>query len=253
MSESFDNDLNDCEPPTATEVARRCLCLAAFIMRGQIEAAIADNRDVAEARQFAKRLAGFIDEVDMSEWFSPRESQLMTSALGEWKRQQQINATWRCEALTCLLWSLSKLEIPPYDKLAELDALAETVPLLRPIDEVREFLAWATLRESWEISDARDLAESWHWRARTHALSIGHYGDPPDPKFDEYAQKAAARMAEDHDMNLIDGDYPAFGVAYREVDDDQFSTLMSIAQERHYALNWLCWGAISWDDVETNT
>lgn len=253
MSDSFDDGLDDHAPPTATEIAQRCLCLAAFILRGQIEGAIADNRDVGEARQSAEQLALFIDEVGMTGWFSPYESKLMTTPLGEWKPQQQINATWRCEALTCLLWSLSRLEIPPYDTLVELDALAEAVPLLLPIDEVHGFLARALRRDSWEIGDARDIAESWHWRARTHGLSIGNYGNAPDPIYDEYARQSAAGMAEDNGLSLIDGDYPAFGVAYREVDNDQFSTLMSIAKERHRALNWLHYGAISWDDVETNT
>jgi hypothetical protein len=38
----------------------------------------------------------------------------------------------------------------------------------------------------------------------------------------------------------MEQDFPAKGKAYRDLTDDEFSLVMSIAMERHRALNWLC-------------
>jgi hypothetical protein len=48
------------------------------------------------------------------------------------------------------------------------------------------------------------------------------------------------------------GDLPAFGRAYRQLDADERALALSIAAERHYALEWLC-GTSAWDEVRTDT
>ena len=47
-----------------------------------------------------------------------------------------------------------------------------------------------------------------------------------------------------HDRGLLPlpvrGDFPAFGGGYRELSPEQHAEALSIAYERHRALNWLC-------------
>ncbi len=45
------------------------------------------------------------------------------------------------------------------------------------------------------------------------------------------------------------------GKAYRDLDDDEWSTVSSIAMERHFALNWLSGYAPNnnWDETPTET
>ena len=51
----------------------------------------------------------------------------------------------------------------------------------------------------------------------------------------------------------IDGDYPAFGKAYRDLDEIEYSTATSITTERHFALNWVCGYSDDWDKTPTDT
>jgi hypothetical protein len=51
----------------------------------------------------------------------------------------------------------------------------------------------------------------------------------------------SSKAAEAGDFEApIDGDFPAFGKPYRDLTEAEFSVAMSIALERHRALNWLC-------------
>ena len=53
----------------------------------------------------------------------------------------------------------------------------------------------------------------------------------------------------------VDGDFPAHAKAYRDLSDLERSQMMSIAMERHRALNWLCGFAPEnrWDETPTDT
>ena len=60
-----------------------------------------------------------------------------------------------------------------------------------------------------------------------------------------------------HDRGLLPrpvrGDFPAFGTGYRELEPDQYAEALSIAYERHRALNWLCGYGKSWHETPTDT
>ena len=49
------------------------------------------------------------------------------------------------------------------------------------------------------------------------------------------------------------GDFRAFGKVYRHLTPEQHSEAMSIALERHHALNWLCGVGETWEEVTTDT
>ncbi len=55
--------------------------------------------------------------------------------------------------------------------------------------------------------------------------------------------------------DILDGDGNVNGTAYRQLDQDAWSTIASISIERHYALNWLAGYATDndWDATPTDT
>ena len=79
------------------------------------------------------------------------------------------------------------------------------------------------------------------------------YEIPPGTDFEEILLKAAQRGKEDGLFEPIGNDFPAFGKPYRDLDEQQWNEMRSIAYERLYGLNWLCGYAEDWDDVTCDT
>jgi hypothetical protein len=151
-----------------------------------------------------------------------------------------IDAAWLAEPAFCLLWSLGGVgELPPYDRQADPRAMNHL------LEESAEVLAKsATLRLSGELMRQRELAELWHWRARTRQLQESGQKLPPLPgsmKLADVIEKTADRAAKDGVFPApLGNDFPAFGKPYRELTPAQFSRATSIARERQRAFNWVC-------------
>ena len=64
-------------------------------------------------------------------------------------------------------------------------------------------------------------------------------------------QSAARAHAEGSLPAPIDGDFPAYGKAYRELADDEYAEATAIATERLRAFNWLAGSSSDWDSVAT--
>jgi hypothetical protein len=169
-------------------------------------------------------------------------------------RQKLINVSWLMESAECLLWSLGLVDdLPPYDAQANPDHLKRV-----PSSSVQELLRNAKLRPSGEISEARDVAELWHWRSRTRQIQeSGKSVELPDGlTLSKVVQMSAERAASDGLFEVpLGGDFPAFGRPYRDISVDEWSQATSIAMERHKAFNWLCGYAPGnrWDDTPTDT
>jgi len=171
------------------------------------------------------------------------------------EKQQIIDASWLADSAMCLIWALGyTTEIPPYDQ----EANPEYLNLL-PREPIESLVRSATLRPKEEISHARELAELWHWRARTRELQ--ETGKLPGElaggqTIEEIIQATAEAAAANGDIpEVIGNDFPAFGKPYRGVSSEAWLRLRSIAQERHRALNWLCGYAPDnqWDETPTDT
>lgn len=246
--------------PSAFEVAWRALCLREIWVRGFLEYPFVCGVDGSRIpippgmnepvheRNASLKAAGIWDRLSSS------EESLMRKAVGQWSPQDCTNAAWRAEALGVLVWALGLADsIGPYDSGKPKVATVEALPSDRPVGE---FITGSHLREGSEISKARDAAELWHWRARTSALqkSPERIGQLPRGYTLERIIKEAAKQAERHHLlRRIRDDFPAFGGPYRNATSEQLILLTSIAQERHYALNWLCGYADNWDKVPTDT
>jgi hypothetical protein len=173
------------------------------------------------------------------------ELELLERQPSEWDEQEVVDAVWRGESLGTLAWALTLFEsLPGYDRPFDHVAVAQTLRLdaarLRPLEE---------------ISTARDIARLWHWRARTALLQEQGAVELPE-RWQTFDQLVAATAMRGYEQGLLPaplrGDFPAFGKVYRQLDAEQRSLALSVAAERHYALNWLLDGD-EWDDVVTDT
>jgi hypothetical protein len=237
--------------PGQDAVAGRLLCISVVTMLGAIAAAVAEGTaDEEQAAEYVTESHRWLIREKLVEDLSGGERALIAKELAEWTPQEQTNAGWRNESLGVLLWALSALdEIPPYD--AGFERLPALVPLLAP---TADFRARASLRPPEVIGRARDIAELWHWRARTRQLQERGelQGDGHD--LDAITRQAAALAQADGSIpQPIDEDFPAYGKPYRELDSAEYASVTSSAVERHYALNWLCGYASDWDCVPTDT
>jgi hypothetical protein len=153
-------------------------------------------------------------------------------------------AVWAGEGLGMLLWALELAQLPPYDRPFDADQLVGTA-----MDE-------AILRPDEEIERARETARLWHWRARTALLAEDGQVELP-PEWQSFDQLVGATAMRGFESGLLPrplrGDFPAFGVVYRELTEEQQDEAHQIAWQRHRALNWLCGLGKTWDSVPTDT
>ena len=76
--------------------------------------------------------------------------------------QQQINATWRIEALTLLLWSLDKVQnADNLGQMSRVEALKAACPFL--LKSTTDFIANAKLRDEDDIDELSESIYDSHW------------------------------------------------------------------------------------------
>jgi hypothetical protein len=155
-----------------------------------------------------------------------------------------VDAVWQAEGLGTLLWALGLVELPPFDRPFDHERLLEAG------------VAGGMLRPAEEIAQNQAAARLWHWRARTALIRA--VSEPALPgSWQSYEQLVAATAMRGHERGLLPrpvrGDFPAFGTGYRELAPDQEAEALSIAYERHRALNWLCGAGKSWAETPTDT
>jgi hypothetical protein len=155
-----------------------------------------------------------------------------------------VDAVWHGEALGTLLWALGLADLPDYDEPFDHQALLKIE------------LDGARLRDGDELERERATARLWHWRARTTLVQDDPSVELPE-RWNSFDQLVAATAMRGFEEGLlpapIRGDFPAFGRVYRNLSPEQHSEALSIAAERHHALQWLCGAGSSWEDVPLDT
>ena len=155
-----------------------------------------------------------------------------------------VDAVWRGEALGTLLWALQLAELPAYDHPFD----PEVVVLAEPAD--------GDLREAEDIELECESARLWHWRARTTELQAAGKLELP-ARYATFDQLIAATAMRGYEQGVLPsplrGDFHAYGKVYRHLTPEQHAEALSIALERHHALNWLCGAGSDWDDVPLDT
>ena len=218
--------------PTEREIALRVLCLTAVAAAGAYATVLlVEPESAEEVIEATAELTDWLEEDGLATGLSARERALLGDPLEEWSDEQRITAASRGESLGVLLWTLSIVgEVPPWDE--PFDAV-ELAPLG---DSLEELLERSQLRPRDEIERARDLADLWQWRATAAGRDLDVLGGTARAAFDAGDIPAP-----------IDGDFPLFGKAYRDLDLDEAALAASIAAERRHALAWLCGQSADWD------
>lgn len=212
-----------------------------------------DAVDAREAERAATQLVRWLMDERLYRNQSSSERRLFDKPLGKWTEQEMIDANWRVESVGVLVWGLSMLDpLPPYDEQLTPDDAFAALPLVAPVGL---FLDEAALRPDAEIDEARDVAELWHWRSRTrHLQNDPEFKPPEDVDLSAIVEAAATLAHESGDIpEPVGRDFPAFGKAYADLDDEEYSIATSIAMERHLALTWLCGYRRDWDETPTDT
>jgi hypothetical protein len=155
-----------------------------------------------------------------------------------------VEIVWQGEGLGTLLWSLGLVELEPYDRPFDPEWLLATPT------------APGNLRAKPEIEHALETARLWHWRARTEALLAADALELPT-SWESFEQLVAVAAMRGYEKGLLPsplrGDFPAFGTGYRELSDAQRLEIVSIAYERHRALEWLVGAGRGWAETTTDT
>jgi hypothetical protein len=248
-------------PPEAETVRKRAIILRELFVKGlvvpppdllagylvkwtEFERSDFDRkmRDQFAVRIQGLRQSGIWNEMEES------ERRFLEAGPLELPQQELVDANWLSEAAACLFWALEYIpELPPYDEQA--------TSMLTKVEITKS----AALRPFETIKKKRDLAELWHWRARTRKLQ--ELGRMPSViakgiTIDEVIRTASRKAAENGDIPApIGNDFPAFNKAYRDLSPEEFSIATSIALERHRAFNWLCGLAPGnrWKEIPTDT
>ncbi len=253
-------------PPVASEVASRAFILKAQIVTGMAipppeifeqmsQRLTADDRQqfLEKHRELQTQLADRLKDTGLWSSMSSSEQSFVLATPTQIDRRTMINVSWLMEAEECLLWALGYVEeLPAYDTQSDVDHVKRLGS-----EDLVTVIRNAQLRDAEAISNARDVAELWHWRSRTRQLQ--EQGRPVqlpnDMTLDDIVRIAAERAAGNGLFDAIDGDFPAFGRSYARLTPDEWSQVTSIAMERHRALNWLCGYAPGnkWEKTPTDT
>lgn len=258
------------EFPDATDVAVRALvlrCVVSYANQTPTPEAIEDAKiwwTEAEKRDYLKEFNRERDAIwqtlgKYKKYLTPKERSLSQTSVITISNQEIADSSWRVEALGVLLWALGFVDrILSYDESTGPEFIGKFWSV-----EDESFVRTARLRSRDEIALARDIAESWHWRSRTRQICEDGTPFPDDPSFreagffsfDDIVRKTSVFNAEEGMFEAIEEDYPAFGKAYRDLSDEEWSTVRSITMERHFALNWLCGYSPGhkWDETPTDT
>lgn len=241
--------------PDELTTGYRALCIGTMLLRGRIEHdyQTGDGQPaIYFYRDHIAAIRDWVEEEGIDAYFSENESDLFTRQVGGWHYQDIINMSWRAEALGVVLWAIQVMdELPSFDSEFEPAQLLAPLRLLAPTGD---FFKLVRLRPSSTLQAARDMAELWHWRARTAIIQERGLTPPDGWTFPEIIRLAAEHAYENGSLPYpIGEDFPAFGKPFAELTPDELSRITSIALERHYSLNWLCGRGDNWDCVPTDT
>ena len=242
-------------PPSQDTVAWRAVGLHALVIRAEFEYAfqITPDPEAPELAGLALRvraLGAWMGKQDVHRHLTLRERALVARPLGGWPEAEVVDISWRKESLGVLLWALSCLvEMPPYDREFPDQVHLEGIGWLLP---VREFLERAALRPLEELLHAHEVAELWLWRARATRMQQAQPRLAKRYNLLQIIREAAAKGHESGDIPPpIAGDFPALGRSYARLKDQDRAVARSIAEERHFALHWLCGEAEDWEQPES--
>jgi hypothetical protein len=205
-------------------------------------------------QQRTNEICEMFQRLELWEFLADSEVKFFSTNPLDLTQQQFVTALWRMESVMTFMWALRMIpELLPFDRQAEGDMMKQI-----PHQDVCDFFSRIKLLDESSIEAKRALAELWHWRSRTRELV--EKGVKPnilgERSVDDVVRTTATVAHSRRDVpQIVDEDFGVHGKAYRDLSDEEWSSVRSIAYERHFALNWLCGYAPGndWDETPTDT
>lgn len=157
-------------------------------------------------------------------------------------RRTAINSTWRIEGLGVLAWALNLIEQAPYDEPVDAGHLLDT--LHQSANSISEL---PLVRTEAEIDEYGEQIFALHWRLVEFTLN---------PKVIDFVNIGQQPWIGSIDMaafHTIDGDLAIGGHRIDKAPAEIFSQTMSIAMERHHAINWLLGHHPTYSEIDIST
>jgi hypothetical protein len=240
MPETIDDDPERISP-NAERVAARAMVLAAVSCRGAIE------KDFAKpgAEKLRQQILPWLELIGAATELEPRESSLIATPLGQLDKKAEINAAWKSEGMCVLAWALRSTELPAVHIQCDPAHTANSMGFL----DVRENTPMnaPVLRDEDEIGNWADTYMTLHWRLRLIESNPG----PMD--YVACIEKATWYPHRLDDLDLLDNDVAIDGVRIDNLEYSKYREILSIAQERHQAFNWLLGFEDLYSQVTTDT
>ena len=235
------------QPPDVERVARRAVALMGVTARAVIEREVRSNKVPAkEAAHMHQTLTAWLADLEVEDEFEPAERAVVRSTPGTLVEQQFVDAMWRIEGLSILAWALNKATLPRYDALADIDSVWGCLGFLK-VEESRELLSSAELRSAGELDAYRKQILGFHWRLRDFVVN------PRAMDFRAFAANCWFGSFDVSIFELVDGDLAFRGARIDRLKAAVRGTALSIARERHHAINWLCYGPKTYSKTYVGT
>jgi len=228
-------------PPSAERVAQRALVLSAITCRSAIE----QDAGNKQAEEFRKQVVEWIQRLDLDSEAEPLELEILRKPLGELSERQSIDCGWHAEALAVLAWALGKYQLPNYDVQVIGPDIADALGFME--EEGSTALHLPKLRPLHEITILSDQMFALHWRLRQFSL------DQSAMDFQDFAPTAWFGSLNIDGLRLIEKDLAIQDVPIFRSAEEQWREALSIAQERHQAVNWLEGYEQVYSEVTTDT
>jgi Domain of unknown function (DUF4272) len=239
VDDALDTEDTEPRPPSSEEVARRALVLAVVSCRGILELDV----DREGAQRFWVRVSDWWNDRQLDDALEPEEKALLAVPFGSAPRQLAVNASWRSEALAVLAWALCLTELPPHDTQAEPSSIANALGFLAE----KTVLDAPRLRSATELNEYANVAFTVHWRVREFTLRPEHLDLV---KFCETAWFGPLSL---RGVRLHEGDLSVGQLSIDQAPQARVRTVLSIARERHQAINWLLDASSLLSETDTST
>jgi hypothetical protein len=227
------------EPPTAERVARRLLAVLALAWRAWLEEA-----PVPEAQARLEDLRAWLEAQGLLGELEPEELALLRMPPGSWRMRERIDRSWAGEGAAVLAWALGLVELPPHDTLVDPQGLWREAGLL---DAAPAALRAPSLRPPAEREWLGRRLLGLHWRLRDFTLR------PHGMDYARFARECWFGGFDLAGIPLAAGDLAVDGAPLAAAPPEAVRRALSIALERHRAINWLEGQHPLWSEVDTST
>jgi Domain of unknown function (DUF4272) len=248
-----DHEPGEKTPPSPGRTLARARVLAAVVGRATLEEeVVAGEYSRKENDAGRRRLLSWIKQSALTRELEPDEAAFLSTPVGRASRRSTIDASWRSEGLSVLLWALGRFELPRYDESSAKDVPFENVafltsvadadlfdaPALRSDFEISRFASHITI-VGWRLTQFRARRDSELYLHASQELA-GHTGIHESMDFVGYLRKHP-RFKEYwlNDLRFIDDDLAIGDESIASAPCDHVKTCTSITTERQIAVYWL--------------